>query len=214
MQRRDILRLLATGAVLQLAPTKLFAVLQEARSLVQAHTSPQILNPHQYDTVKVMAEMIIPRTDTPGATDVGTVDFIDLVLSEWYDEPERGRFLDGLGDVDSRAKNLFGKDFIDCAPAQQQNILAVLGEQDDGRLEGVLIFRTIAVSSRIFPQFQFLSHVPPIDFDGLFHLRGRSDGRTALRNDSGRIPRLPRTCSCRAQPCRTCSTETRNRGGP
>ncbi|MGC2477409.1 MAG: gluconate 2-dehydrogenase subunit 3 family protein [Candidatus Sulfotelmatobacter sp.] len=135
MQRRDILRLLATGTVLQLAPTKLFAVLQEARSLVQAHTSSQTLNAHQYDTVKVMAEIIIPRTDTPGATDVGTADFIDLVLSEWYDEPEQKRFFDGLGDVDSRANNLFGKDFFDCAPAQQENILAVLGDKmtDDSK---------------------------------------------------------------------------------
>ncbi|MGC2447756.1 MAG: gluconate 2-dehydrogenase subunit 3 family protein [Candidatus Sulfotelmatobacter sp.] len=163
MQRRDILRLLATGTVLQLAPTKLFAVLQEARSLVQAHTSPRTLNPHQYDTVKVMAETIIPRTDTPGATDVGTVDFIDLVLSEWYDEPERGRFLDGLGDVDSRAKNLFGKDFIDCAPAQQQNILAVLGDKmtDDskafsssGRSQSL---RGYSHNSSFYPMFRRLT---------------------------------------------------------
>jgi len=135
MQRRDVLRLLATGTVLQLAPTKLFAVLREARSLVQQHTSPHTLNPHQYDTVKVMAEIIIPKTDTPGATDVGTPDFIDLVLSEWYDEPERKRFLDGLRDVDDRAEKLFSNDFVGCAPAQQAEILRALGDKmtDDSK---------------------------------------------------------------------------------
>jgi gluconate 2-dehydrogenase gamma chain len=129
MQRRDVLRLLATGTALQLAPAKLFAVMREARNLVQAHTSPQTLNAHQHETVKVMAEMIIPRTDTPGATDVGTADFIDLVLTEWCDELDCKRFLDGLGDVDSRAQSLFGKDFVDCSALQQADILTVLGEK-------------------------------------------------------------------------------------
>ena len=129
MQRRDILRLLATGTILQLAPANLFAVLREARSLVQEHTSPHTLDAHQYDTVKVMAEMIIPKTDTPGATEVGTADFIDLVLTEWYEEPERKRFVDGLGEVDSRARRSFGKDFVDCAPDQQADILTALGDR-------------------------------------------------------------------------------------
>lgn len=129
MQRREVLRLLATGTALQLAPAKLFAVLQEARNLVQAHTSPQTLNAHQYETVKVMAEMIIPRTDTPGATDVGTADFIDLVLTEWCDGPDCKRFLDGLGDVDSRAQSLFAKNFVDCSALQQADILTALGEK-------------------------------------------------------------------------------------
>lgn len=129
MQRREVLRLLATGTALQLAPTKLFAVLHEARSLVQAHTSPQTLSAHQYETLKVMAEMIIPRTETPGATDVGAADFIDLVLTEWCDEPDCKRFLDGLGDVDSRAQSLFGKDFVDCSAPQQADILTALGEK-------------------------------------------------------------------------------------
>jgi len=129
MQRREVLRLLATGTVLQLAPAKLFAVLQEARNLVQAHTSRQTLNAQQYETVKVMAEMIIPSTDTPGATDVGTADFVDLVLTEWCDELDCKRFLDGLGDVHSRAQRLFGKDFLGCSAAQQADILTALGEK-------------------------------------------------------------------------------------
>ncbi len=129
MQRREVLRLLVTGTALQLAPAKLFAVMREARSLVQAHGSPHTLSAHQYETVKVMAEMIIPKTDTPGATDVGTADFIDLVLSEWYDEPERNRFFNGLNEVDLRAQKLFGKVFVDCSIEQEADILAALGDK-------------------------------------------------------------------------------------
>jgi hypothetical protein len=123
------LRLLATGSLLQLAPPSLFAVLREARGLIQSQTSPRTLNAHQHATVKAMAEMIIPRTDTPGASDVGVAEFVDLVLTEWYEEAERTRFLVGLAEVDLRGQTVFGKDFVDCSPLQQADILMVLGEK-------------------------------------------------------------------------------------
>jgi hypothetical protein len=129
MDRREVLRLLATGSLLQLAPTNLFAVLREARTLIQSQTSQRTFNAHQFATVQAMAEMIIPRTDTPGASDVGAAEFIDLVLTEWYDEAERTRFLSGLADVDSRSQSLFGKDLIDCSALQQSDLLMALGEK-------------------------------------------------------------------------------------
>jgi hypothetical protein len=128
MDRREVLRLLATGSLLQLAPNKLFAVLREARVLIQNQNSPRTLNGHQYATTKTMAEMIIPRTDTPGAADAGVSDFIDLMLTEWYDEPERTQFLTGLADVDSRSHAKFGKDFVNCSSSQQSDILVSLGK--------------------------------------------------------------------------------------
>jgi gluconate 2-dehydrogenase gamma chain len=129
MHRRDVLRLLATGSLLQLAPPNLFAVLREARGLIQRQTSPRTLNAHQHATVKAMAEMIIPRTDTPGASDVGAAEFVDLILTEWYQETERARFLSGLAGVDSRGQTIFGKNFVDCSSLQQSDILMALGEK-------------------------------------------------------------------------------------
>jgi hypothetical protein len=76
-----------------------------------------------------MAEMLIPRTETPGASDVGVAEFIDLMLTEWYDEPERTRFLSGLGDVDSRSHTRFEKDFVDGSSHEQSDILLALGKE-------------------------------------------------------------------------------------
>jgi hypothetical protein len=128
LNRRDALRLLAAGAAIPLMPAQLVAM-REARAFLGASGAPRALNPHQFETVKTMAEMILPRTDTPGATDVGASDFIDLILTEWCSEAERSRFLSGLADVDSRARSLFGKDFSDCSLTQQGDILAALGEK-------------------------------------------------------------------------------------
>jgi hypothetical protein len=131
MNRRDALRLLATGAALQLAPVRMFALLREARAAIgdQTGVAPRTLNAHQQATVTAMAEMIIPRTETPGATDVGACDFIDLMLTEWYEDAERVRFLKGLSDVDGRSQDLFRKDFVACTADEQGAILEMLGEQ-------------------------------------------------------------------------------------
>jgi hypothetical protein len=137
MDRREALRLLATGTALQLAPRKLLAVLREARRQVETQVVPRTLNPHQEATTRVMAELILPRTETPGATDVGVTEFIDLMLSEWYDEPDRTRFLNGLAEVDLRAKALFGKNFVDGSPDQKAEILSWLGQKMTAEAESL-----------------------------------------------------------------------------
>lgn len=129
MDRREVLRLLATGTALQLAPHRLLAVAREARAFLNSQISPRTLNAHQDATVKAMAEMIIPRTDTPGATDIGAAAFIDLLLTEWCGEKERTKFLAGLDQADVRTRAMFGRDFIDCSTDQQSETLMVLGEK-------------------------------------------------------------------------------------
>jgi hypothetical protein len=129
MNRREAIRLLATAAAFPLAPGGMLGILREARAVVGAEASFRTLNAHQAATVTAMAEMILPRTETPGATDVGACEFIDLMLTEWYDEPERAHFLDGLTNVDARSQALFGKDFVSCAATEQGEMLIDLGEK-------------------------------------------------------------------------------------
>ena len=129
MHRRELLRLLATGAAFQLAPRQLMVVLGEARALLASQSSGHTLNVHQEATVKAMAEMILPRTNTPGAADIGATAFIDLVLTEWYGEADRKRFLAGIADVDALSNSLFGKGFTDCQTMQQSQIMIDLGEK-------------------------------------------------------------------------------------
>jgi hypothetical protein len=76
-----------------------------------------------------MAELILPRTATPGAKDTKVNLFIDRVVADWYLEGERARFLAGLADVDARTQSLFQNDFVDASPSQQAEILRSLGEE-------------------------------------------------------------------------------------
>jgi len=129
--------LLATGLALQLAPANLLAALQEARVVLGTEPGLRTLDSHQNATVTAIAELIIPGTETPGATDVGVSQFIDLILTEWYSDEERDRFLKGLADVDSRTHSLFEKKFVDCSLRQRAEILAKLGEEMDEAAEAV-----------------------------------------------------------------------------
>lgn len=87
------------------------------------------LNPHQNATVTVISELIIPQTNTPGAKAARVNEFIDLILSEWYDEEEKSTFLTGLTDIDARARELFGKDFVECGEKPQVEILHGLDDE-------------------------------------------------------------------------------------
>jgi gluconate 2-dehydrogenase gamma chain len=137
MNRREALQLLATGAALHLAPVKALAAMREARAILsqQSAATPSTLNAHQNATVKAMAEVLLPRTDTPGAADVGATEFIDLMLTEWCEGSERTLFLNGLADVDARSQKLFSLDFMSCNPAQQGSILEALGDQMTEEIE-------------------------------------------------------------------------------
>ena len=64
--------------------------------------------------VAEIAEIIIPKTDTPGAKDVGVPAFIDKMLGECYKKEDQDRFVKGATDFDADAKATYGDTFIGC----------------------------------------------------------------------------------------------------
>jgi hypothetical protein len=122
MNRREVLLLLAGTAAL---PDQLLAVGRAVHKRVRAGTL-RALDPHQNETVATIAELIIPKTDTPGAREAGVPAFIDVMLAEWGDDDQRKVFTAGLANVDERSRALFGKDFIASSAEQQVQILTDL----------------------------------------------------------------------------------------
>jgi hypothetical protein len=52
----------------------------------------RVLDPEMQTFVRAVADLIIPRTDTPGAVDAGVDRFLDLLLAEYYSQDESERF--------------------------------------------------------------------------------------------------------------------------
>jgi len=127
MQRRELFRLLGAGAALPVFDSNLLAAFQDAHP--KSTYTLRTLNPQQNATLITMTDLIIPETDTPGAKAVRVNEFIDLILTEWAHEDERQHFLSGLDDVDKRSNAIFGKNFIDVTPAQQEILLRELDQR-------------------------------------------------------------------------------------
>ncbi|HYM08178.1 MAG TPA: gluconate 2-dehydrogenase subunit 3 family protein [Terriglobales bacterium] len=129
MHRREALRLLASAAALPILSREAFSMFQAVHEQLPEQAVLRTLNPHQNATVTTISELIIPQTDTPGAKAARVNEFIDLILTEWYDDEEKSIFLTGLDEVDASARNLLGKDFVDCEEKLQTEMLRGLDDE-------------------------------------------------------------------------------------
>lgn len=147
MHRRELLRLVGTGALLPFLPRSLDRAIEfgrEAHRAALAHTL-EVLSPAQAELVTTLADLILPRSDTPGASDVGVTGFIDHLLAHWYHADERAAFLAGLGEID----RLAGGSFVRLEPARQAEILTRIdgepggagsAEAEFGRLKSLTLY--------------------------------------------------------------------------
>ena len=93
MERRDLLRALGAAAAFTMMPR----TAQAAWETVAASPGalPRVLTDDRAELIAALCDAIIPRTDTPGATDVNVPAFIDVIVAEYYNDDERAQFLAG-----------------------------------------------------------------------------------------------------------------------
>lgn len=104
--------------------------------------TPTALTPDQARLVDVVAELIIPKTDTPGAREAGVPQFVDRALADYYDKAQADRLRAGLARMDADARAAHGDVFVALTPQQQTELLngydreAVAAGQDQTSGEG------------------------------------------------------------------------------
>ena len=134
MDRREFLEALAgistlvpALALLPVPERRAFAAAVHAR--VSATTALRTLNPVQNAAVSCVAEILLPETDTVGATSVGVNRFIDLLLTESMLESDRKRFLEGLAAIDVRSQSLYGVPIASARKEDQESLIRSLDGQ-------------------------------------------------------------------------------------
>ena len=80
-----------------------YAASEGAWAALSSNAESSFLNASQRAIVSGVADVMIPRTDTPGALDVGVPAFIDLMLRDVYAAEDRDRYLAGLAEFDAAA---------------------------------------------------------------------------------------------------------------
>ena len=127
MDRRDLLRAFGSATALALLPTDTIA----AWSRVAAGFRPTDgLTDAQLALVGAIADTILPRTDTPSATDVGVPAFVNVV-AENYTDADRAAFLAGLDAIDAHSSTNAGASFMQLSPdARGREIEAIESSKD------------------------------------------------------------------------------------
>jgi hypothetical protein len=157
--RREVIRLLGIASVAATFPgfrSWAFAgeaVDHAAHGAVAAPAAtdayrPLFFNADDYRLIEHLAELIIPRDDTPGARDAGVAEFIDFMVANrvpisgaGHSEPPRdsamkmgselqAQWLEGLGWLNARCQHDYGHAFMDCESAQQLALLSAIAYKD------------------------------------------------------------------------------------
>lgn len=70
-----------------------------------------------------IASTIIPKTDTPGAREMGSHLFVLKMLDDCYEKGVQQRFVQGLNQLENSAKKRFGNSFVNCTVDQKEKVL-------------------------------------------------------------------------------------------
>jgi hypothetical protein len=130
VKRRDLLR--AAGAMGALAVIPRSAEAAWARVLA-GYQTPNGLTAAQRALVAGIADTILPRSDTPSASDVGVVDWVNLIVAEYYADDVKAPFLAGLDAIDASVRSSSGRSFAQLGADEQAAIVAGLDAPADRR---------------------------------------------------------------------------------
>jgi gluconate 2-dehydrogenase gamma chain len=137
-RRAFINELLRGGLALTLLPGAAAAAWQSIAA-ADPLAPARILGSEQSSVIATIADAILPRTDTPSATDVGVVAWIDTVVAGYFSDAERSRFLSGLAALDDHAVSMAGAKLTALRPGVLAGVISSLdgscGSKDPERAQ-------------------------------------------------------------------------------
>jgi glucoside 3-dehydrogenase (cytochrome c) hitch-hiker subunit len=129
--RREAIRRAALLAGVAVAPEWL-----EMAGRAQTAAAKTYLAPALAATLAAAADRIVPRTDTPGAADVGVPAFIDRLYGEFMTPSEQQLITQGLQEIDAAARTSNGAGFSTLTVQQQDAVLRAIAKAQQGKEPG------------------------------------------------------------------------------
>ena len=112
----------------------LAAILNSCKSPSDSTTSSFVLGTDERSLLAEIAEVIIPKTDTPGAKDTGVAEVIEVLLKDCYNEDQQKHFLAGMKDLQTEAGKL-GADFVSLEEADKMAVLLTMRDKASAERE-------------------------------------------------------------------------------
>jgi len=140
MKRRQVLQILGTTPAAALALRSIAdaeeqtpapaaakpAAAKPGAAAAKGPHKPKFFTAHEYATITLLADIIIPKDDRSGsASDAGVPEYMDYSLAETFaDQPERQTAMrGGLQWLDRESRKRFQKNFVDITGTQRTEIL-------------------------------------------------------------------------------------------
>jgi hypothetical protein len=120
----------------------------QAEPEVATPYAAKFFKPEQFLTVKLLAEMILPADDDPGANDAKVGDYIDFVVfsAQEFEPSLQREWVEGLAFLDSESQKQFGKPFRLASDADRTKLLTEISlpERDpDAHHPGYQFFQLV-----------------------------------------------------------------------
>jgi gluconate 2-dehydrogenase gamma chain len=129
IDRREAIKRTAMLMGAAVSASAITGVLNGCKPAPELLYTPVFFAPDQARIVTEVCEIIIPKTDTPGAKEAGVPGFIDTMLKDCYKKEDQDRYIEGLTAFDERAKSTFGDRFIHCKPEQQTELVKTVHDE-------------------------------------------------------------------------------------
>lgn len=127
MERRELLKIMAAtlGGSVAL-PQSAFARIGESYQ----ESDLTFFRPAQREQVAMLAEAIIPKTDTPGAIDAGVPGWIEVIVKDCLDPVDQKIITDGLAAIMMRCAKDHGKSLDKLSPQEQVAFLTAYDKEE------------------------------------------------------------------------------------
>jgi len=128
VSRRTALKVLGVvpvAAAIGPATARAETVVSAAQAVVAQQTAPKFFNAHEWKTVRVLVDYIIPRDERSGsATEAKVPEYMDYLLAEKDANPSTQVAMHGgLAWLDTECRKRSQKTFIDATDAQRRQVL-------------------------------------------------------------------------------------------
>lgn len=123
MNRRDALRKTGLLAGSAMAAPSLLSLLQSCSQTPRLGWTPQFLNEDQAQFISSFVDTILPKTETPGALDVKTDMFLDLVYAKTYSPEGQAKVKADIAQFNSDCKAEYGKVFAELSAEEKSDCL-------------------------------------------------------------------------------------------
>jgi gluconate 2-dehydrogenase gamma chain len=128
MNRREAIQRTAMMLGYAVTGPAMVGVLNGCKAAPKLPFKPVYLTADQAQLVVALSEIIMPKTDTPGAVEAGVPQFIDDMLLSVYTQEDKDRVAKGFIAFDEEAKAAYGDVF---AAAKKEEQIALVKKHHD-----------------------------------------------------------------------------------